>query len=157
MRNAPIIRRITDRRSSDVAKFPLLPVPFRAPAALFRSAALPSMNTHAGDEGRIPGAWRLLSAEYRTLDGAPVDSPWGLQPAGLLMYDSDGNMAAQLGRSERANFAGGDPLRGMHEIRAARKLRYWGARDRRNQAPDRPRVAVAVPELTAAGRCVFTV
>jgi hypothetical protein len=90
---------------------------------------MPPMNATTGDAARFNGAWRLLSAEYRTLVGAPVNSPWGLQPSGLLMYDPDGNMAAQLGRSERAHFAGGDPLLGTpEEIRAAFEsyAAYWG-------------------------------
>jgi hypothetical protein len=84
--------------------------------------------TAAGAE-QFQGAWRLKSAEYRTLQGAPVDSPWGGQPTGIIMYDNAGNMSAQLGRSERARFAGNDSLRGSpEEIKAAFEsyVAYWG-------------------------------
>jgi hypothetical protein len=102
---------------------------FRAAAALWLAAALLPMNASADDAARFPGAWRLLSAEYRTLDGTPVDSPWGTKPAGIIMYDTAGNMSAQLGRSERPRFAESDQMRGTpEEIRAAFESysAYWG-------------------------------
>ena len=69
---------------------------------------------------KFVGAWRLVSAEYRSLDGEPLESPWGDAPQGRLMYDSYGSMAVQLGRSERARFASGDQLRGTDdEVRRA--------------------------------------
>jgi hypothetical protein len=81
------------------------------------------------EAGRFVGAWRLVSAEYRAADGSPVDSPWGLEPQGMLMYDAYGNMSAQLSRKDRARFAVGDQLRGTpEEIKAAFESynAYWG-------------------------------
>jgi hypothetical protein len=81
------------------------------------------------EASRFPGAWRLISAEYRSADGTVVDSPWGPEPQGMLIYDSYGHMAAQLGRRDRAPFAGGDQLRGSaDEVKAAFESynAYWG-------------------------------
>jgi len=81
------------------------------------------------EAGRFPGAWRLISAEYRAMDGSLVESPWGPEPQGMLMYDSYGNMSVQLGRRERPRFASGDQLRGTaEEIKAAFESYngYWG-------------------------------
>ena len=98
--------------------------------AVCLAAAIFTANAHAmSDEGRFPGAWRLVSAEYRATDGSIIDSPWGPEPQGMIMYDSYGNMSAQLGRRERARFAGGDQLRGTpEEIKAAFESynAYWG-------------------------------
>ena len=47
----------------------------------------------------------------------------------MLIYDSYGRMAAQLGRRDRPPFAGGDQLRGSaEEVRAAFETynAYWG-------------------------------
>ncbi len=105
---------------------------FRAAFAFAVSfaAAIFAANAHAmSDEGRFPGAWRLVSAEYRAMDGSIIDSPWGPEPQGMIMYDSYGNMSAQLGRRERARFAGNDQLRGTpEENKAAFESynAYWG-------------------------------
>lgn len=81
------------------------------------------------EASRFPGVWRLVSAEYRATDGTVVDSPWGAEPQGILIYDSYGNMSAQLGRRDRARFAGQDQLRGTpQEIKSAFESynAYWG-------------------------------
>jgi len=81
------------------------------------------------EAGKFVGAWRLVSAEYRSADGSLVDSPWGAQPQGMLMYDAYGNMSAQLSSKDRPRFAGGDQLRGTaEEIKAAFETygAYWG-------------------------------
>ena len=69
-------------------------------AALCLAAAIAVSGAQAMSEAsRFPGAWRLVSAEYRAMDGTVVDSPWGTEPQGMLIYDSYGNMSAQLGRA----------------------------------------------------------
>jgi len=81
------------------------------------------------EAGKFVGAWRLVSAEYHAADGSTVDSPWGPEPQGMLMYDAYGNMSAQLSRKDRARFAGGDPLRGTpEEVKGAFEsyAAYWG-------------------------------
>src|SRR5882672_8741998 len=66
------------------------------------------------------GAWRLVSAEFRAEDGAVAESPYGLEPQGLLMYDAHGTMSAQLAQNGRAPFAIGDRMAGTtDEVKAA--------------------------------------
>jgi len=66
------------------------------------------------------GAWRLVSAEFRTADGAIAESPYGSEPQGLLMYDAQGSMAAQLAQKGRTPFAVADRMAGTPgEIKAA--------------------------------------
>ena len=99
-------------------------------AALCLAAVIAVSGAQAMSEAsRFPGAWRLVSAEYRSMDGTVLDSPWGPEPQGMIMYDAYGNMSAQLGRRDRARFAGGDQLRGTpDEIKAAFESynAYWG-------------------------------
>lgn len=59
---------------------------------------------------KFVGVWRLLSIEYRTDDGALVESPFGAEPEGTIMYDSLGNMAAQIGRKDRPRFSSADRM-----------------------------------------------
>lgn len=66
------------------------------------------------------GAWRLLSAEFRAEDGTVVESPYGAEPQGLLMYDAHGSMAGQLANKNRKPFAINDRMAGTsEEIKAA--------------------------------------
>jgi hypothetical protein len=99
-------------------------------AALWLAAVTAVSSAQAMSEAsRFPGAWRLVSAEYRTMDGTVIDSPWGPEPQGMIMYDAYGNMSAQLGRRDRARLAAGDQLRGTpEEIKAAFESynAYWG-------------------------------
>ncbi len=69
---------------------------------------------------KFVGAWRLLSAEFRTDDGALAESPYGPEPQGMLMYDAHGSMAAQLAHKNRNPFVVPDRLAGTtEEIKAA--------------------------------------
>ena len=61
---------------------------------------------------KFVGVWRLLSVEYRTDDGAIVESPYGVEPEGTIMYDSLGNMAAQIARKDRPRFSSSDRMAG---------------------------------------------
>lgn len=66
------------------------------------------------------GAWRLVSAEFRAEDGSVAESPYGPEPQGLLMYDAQGSMAAQLAQKGRTPFAIADRMAGTaEEIKAA--------------------------------------
>jgi Lipocalin-like domain len=69
---------------------------------------------------KFVGVWRLVSAEYRTDDGALIDSPFGSEPDGMLMYDSFGNMSVQISRKNRERFTSSDRLGGTNEeVKAA--------------------------------------
>lgn len=75
------------------------------------------------------GAWRLLSAEFRNEDGSPAPSPYGTEPQGILMYDAQGVMAAQLTQGKRTPFTVPDRLKGTpEELKAAFESyqAYWG-------------------------------
>ena len=66
------------------------------------------------------GTWRPISAEFHAEDGSLVDSPYGTEPQGVLMYDAEGNMAAQLSSKDRTPFAVNDRWGGTaEETRAA--------------------------------------
>jgi hypothetical protein len=72
------------------------------------------------DADKFVGAWRLVFTEFRAEDGSPGESPYGTDPQGLLMYDAQGNMSAQLGRKHRSSFAIADRKAGTpEELRAA--------------------------------------
>src|SRR3954466_14615089 len=88
-------------------------------AALF--ALIASAEVHAMMEAdKFVGAWRLVSTEYHTDDGAPAESPYGPEPQGLLIYDAHGSMSAQLAQKSRKPFAINDRMAGTSdEIKAA--------------------------------------
>ncbi len=74
------------------------------------------------------GTWKLVSAEYRRANGEVIEI-YGENPAGLLMYDTDGNMAIQIMNRGRPKFAVADRLGGTPEqIQAAFRgyLAYFG-------------------------------
>ena len=69
---------------------------------------------------KFVGAWRLLSAEFRADDGSLAESPYGAEPLGILMYDAQGVMAAQLAHKDRQPFAIPDRMKGTpEELKAA--------------------------------------
>jgi hypothetical protein len=67
------------------------------------------------DADKFVGAWRLISTEFRAEDGSLGESPYGTDSQGLLMYDAQGSMSAQLGQAHRAPFAIADRKAGSHE------------------------------------------
>jgi hypothetical protein len=74
------------------------------------------------------GVWKLVSAEYRRANGDVVEI-YGANPAGMLMYDANGNMSVHLMRRDRPKFAVADRLGGTPEqIQAAFRgyLAYFG-------------------------------
>ncbi len=76
------------------------------------------MSSHSNR--KFVGTWHLVSTEFRTEDGSPVESPYGSAPQGILIYDSHGNMAAQLAQGHRTPFPTPDRKAGSdEETRAA--------------------------------------
>ena len=66
------------------------------------------------------GAWRLVSAEFRNETGLAVESPYGKEPYGILIYDAQGAMSAQLSQGGRKPFAADDRLGASNdEVRGA--------------------------------------
>ncbi|MFC1857900.1 lipocalin-like domain-containing protein, partial [Thermodesulfobacteriota bacterium] len=71
------------------------------------------------EKNRFVGTWSLASSEFRLSDGQVV-YPLGEEATGILSYDAEGYMSAQLMRSERPVFASDNPLGGApKEIKAA--------------------------------------
>jgi len=65
------------------------------------------------------GMWKLVSYEFRLLDGQEV-YPYGRDAVGILMYSAGGHMCVQIMRAHRLNFASGDRLMGTaEEIKSA--------------------------------------
>jgi hypothetical protein len=60
------------------------------------------------------GTWKLVSCEARSSNGE-VSYPYGRDPFGMLIYDSDGNMLVLLMRRDRPKFASDDLRRGTPE------------------------------------------
>ena len=84
--------------------------------AMALSAEVPAMM----EADKFIGAWRLISAEFRAEDGTIAESPYGREPQGLLMYDAQGSMSAQLAQKGRRPFAIADRMAGTaDEVRAA--------------------------------------
>jgi hypothetical protein len=78
-------------------------------------------DSHAMMEAdKFVGAWRLVSAEFRAEDGSIAQSPYGSDPQGILMYDAQGSMSAQLAHKNRQPFAIPDRMAGTpEELKAA--------------------------------------
>ena len=77
--------------------------------SVFLLSALISVPARAMTEAdKFVGVWRLLSVEYRTDDGAIVESPFGAEAEGTIMYDSLGNMSAQIAHKDRPRFSSAD-------------------------------------------------
>ncbi len=90
---------------------------------------------------KFVGAWRLVSAEFRTEDGELAESPYGPEPQGILMYDAHGVMSAQLAQKDRKPFAIADRMKGTpEELKAAFETyqAYWG----RYQVDEREHVVI---------------
>lgn len=83
--------------------------------------ALLSPIAHAMMEAdKFIGAWRLMSAEFRNADDSLAESPYGSEPLGVLMYDAQGAMCAQISSKDRKPFAVADRKGGTaEEVRAA--------------------------------------
>ena len=62
-------------------------------------------NTHKASHmiksNAFVGSWQLVSTRFQSADGTPADSPYGNDAHGILMYDTNGFMAAQLAHATR--------------------------------------------------------
>ncbi len=74
------------------------------------------------------GTWKLIACEFRSADGH-IDSPFGDDALGTIIYDASGNMAVQIIRADRPKFVSGDKYNGTpEEVKAAFEgsLAYFG-------------------------------
>ena len=63
------------------------------------------------------GTWKLVSCELRR--GNEVSYPFGEDPVGFIIYNSDGYMAAFLAPKERSHFKSDDIMGGSAEEKIA--------------------------------------
>lgn len=80
------------------------------------------------DARELVGTWRLVSFVYELANGATI-AAYGERPRGMLVYDGDGMMAAQIMNPDRPRFASGDRRTGTHaELHAAMEgyIAYFG-------------------------------
>jgi len=66
----------------------------------------------------LTGTWYLCDCRGRGTDGGE-SLPYGEHPAGMLMYDDDGNMSVTLMRAFRRSFATTDAMQATEEEIAA--------------------------------------
>jgi Lipocalin-like domain len=76
----------------------------------------------------IVGAWRLITFEFRKVDGNVI-YPFGKRARGSIIYTESGRYSAQLMRIDRPRFVSGDQMKGtVEEIEANYKgcISYFG-------------------------------
>jgi hypothetical protein len=66
-------------------------------------------SANPADVGRVVGSRKLISHEL-TLTSGPTLKPFGDHPAGLILYQRDSHMSAQLMLPEPVPFASSEPL-----------------------------------------------
>lgn len=74
------------------------------------------------------GSWKLISSEFRRSDGQ-VSYPLGKDVMGLIIYDADGYISAQLMNPDRPTFMVNDHLKGTpDEVKTAFEglITYFG-------------------------------
>jgi Lipocalin-like domain len=94
--------------------------PAKMLALTFTLALAPQTVRAMMEADKFIGAWRLLSAEFRAADDSIAPSPYGSEPLGVLIYEAQGTMCAQIASKDRKAFAVADRLGGSaEEVRAA--------------------------------------
>ena len=77
---------------------------------------------------QLVGTWRLVSFVYELANGAEIPA-YGERPLGLLVYDANGFMTAQIMNPDRPRFVSGDRRTGtLDELHAAVEgyIAYFG-------------------------------
>jgi Lipocalin-like domain len=72
-----------------------------------------------GDDNKLPGTWRLVSASSTDASGTQLQSPYGANPAGFLTYTQDGRVTALISYSERKPLSVGAKGTALLEEQAA--------------------------------------
>jgi len=73
----------------------------------------------------LAGCWDLVEGTFTAADGS-VLAPWGEAPLGVLLVTPSGELAAHLGRRERAPFAGEQPTPGEKQQAYDDYFSYYG-------------------------------
>jgi hypothetical protein len=70
-------------------------------------------------KNELVGVWKLVASEFRRSDGSTV-YPYGSGAIGMLIYDENGHMSAQIMNPDRPLFVSGNMRKGTpEEIKAA--------------------------------------
>lgn len=67
---------------------------------------------------QLVGTWRLLSFQYVPLAGGEPALPYGLEPAGLVVFGPDGGMSMAVAAAERGAMPGSRMSSGTDEQKA---------------------------------------
>lgn len=97
-------------------------------AALCLSIAMIANSRESDGAAQFAGAWKLISYDLRFPSGT-VSKPFGEQPSGRILYQTNGQMSAQLMKPELGSFASADPLKATKdEAEGAWRnyIGYWG-------------------------------
>jgi Lipocalin-like domain len=101
---------------------------WRRAAVLCNPIADAARAADTDDRGPFIGSWKLISYELTFTSGA-VLKPFGDRPTGLILYQKDGHMSAQLMSAEAAPFADSDPLQATNDEAGGAwrgYIGYWG-------------------------------
>ena len=88
-----------------------------------------AVSRDATSKQQLLGTWKLVSCIGEWSDGRQT-FPYGQQPTGLLVYDSQGNFSGQIQGQDRLSFETGNLLRGTpDEIKGAFEgyIAYYGS------------------------------
>ena len=102
---------------------------YRIVAVFCMAAAAFAQRAEPVTTARFIGSWELVSYELRLPSGA-ITKPFGDRPIGRILYQSNGQMSAQLMQPAATPFASSDPLKATREEteRAWRNyIGYWGS------------------------------
>lgn len=70
-------------------------------------------------KNKFVGTWRLVTSEFKRSDGSTA-YPYGKEAIGMLIYDEDGHISAQVMNPDRPIFISGDIRKGTaEEVKAA--------------------------------------
>jgi hypothetical protein len=82
-------------------------------------------SSNSGPSAQFLGSWSLISFEH-VLRSGQVQRPFGDHPTGLILYQADGHMSAQVSAGKSASLASEDPLEASAEEASAAWRRYFG-------------------------------
>jgi hypothetical protein len=92
------------------------------------AVASDGQSVKSDDVGRFFGSWKLISYELTLTSGSTLN-PFGDHPTGLILYQKDGHMSAQLMLPGPIPFASSDPLsatKGETDRAWRNYIGYWG-------------------------------
>jgi len=86
-----------------------------APSQSFARLRAPGQCAAHSITEQFYGTWELVSWKIEQANGELIDSPWGPDPLGWIMYHPGGYMSVALMRPDRAKFASNNLLEATAE------------------------------------------